>query len=88
VAEVVIKHEAKPSAILPSRLSTEHFVFVQHKQGDALNDLWNFIVVACNHTLKLVINKRNTNHYSHIKTKQSNSCLFYHILSLKTVILN
>jgi len=27
-----------------------------------------FMVLAYSHTLKLVINKRNTNHYSHITT--------------------
>ena len=42
--------------------------FVKYKQGDALNDLWNFLALAYSHTLKLVINKRNTNHYSHITT--------------------
>ena len=44
------------------------FIFIKYKQGDALNDLWNFLVLAYSHTLKLVINKRNTNHYSHITT--------------------
>jgi len=38
------------------------------EQGDALKDLWNFLVLVYSHTLKLVINKRNTNHYSHITT--------------------
>ena len=46
----------------------ECFIFVQHEQSDVINDLWNFLVLACSHTLKLVINKRNTNHYSHITT--------------------
>jgi len=34
--------------------------FVKYEQGDALNDLWNFLVLAYSHTLKLIINKRNT----------------------------
>jgi len=57
---MVIKHEAKPSALLPSRPSVEYFIFVKYEQGDALKDLWNFLVLANSHTLKLV------NHYSHI----------------------
>ena len=46
----------------------KYFIFIKYEQGDALNDLWNFLVLAYSHTLKLVINKRNTNHYSHITT--------------------
>ena len=46
----------------------EYFIFVKYEQGDALNDLWNFLVLAYSHTPKLVINKRNTNHFSHITT--------------------
>ena len=42
------------------RCTDKYFIFVKREQGDALNDLWNFLVVACSHTLKLVINKRNT----------------------------
>ena len=65
---MVIKHEAKTSALLPLRPSASYFIFVKYEQGDALNDLWNFLVLAYSHTLILVINKRNTNHYSHITT--------------------
>ena len=38
--------------------------------------LWNFLVVACSHTLRLMINTRNTIHYSHMLTLKSNSHLF------------
>ena len=40
------------------RCTDKYFIFVKREQGDALNDLWNFLIVACSHTLKLVINKR------------------------------
>ena len=34
--------------------------FIKYEQGDALNDLWNFLVLAYSRTLKLIINKRKT----------------------------
>jgi len=51
-----------------TRRAAEYFIFVKYEQGGVLNDLWNFLVLAYSHNLKLVINKRNTNHCSHITT--------------------
>ena len=34
-----------------ARPSAEYFIFVKYEQGDALNDLWNFLVLAYSHTL-------------------------------------
>jgi len=31
-------------------------LFIKHKLGNTLNDLWNFIVVLLHHTLGLAIN--------------------------------
>ena len=45
------KHKAKLSALLASGSSECYF-----KLGNALNDLWNFLVVAaCNHTPGLIL---------------------------------
>ena len=29
----------------------EYIIFVKYEQGNALNDLWNFLVLAYSHTL-------------------------------------
>ena len=52
--EMVILHKVKLSAILPSWL---------HEQGNALNGLCYFLVVAYSHIFGLAINKHSTNYF-------------------------
>jgi len=62
---MAIQHKMKPGAALPwpSRPSTKYFIFVQHEQSNALNDLCNFVVLPYSET-----HDKNKNHYSHITT--------------------
>ena len=52
--------QGKAKCYITINAKRQHYNFIEHEQGDVLNDLWNFLVIACSHTLKLVIKKRNT----------------------------
>jgi len=38
----------------------KYFIFVKYEQGDALNDLWNFLVLAYSHTLNSSVTQITT----------------------------